>query len=129
MVAGSGRLRGSPKAVELAPVPGMFPALELPRASLMFLEVLDPKPVPILSRIASSSAPDTLARCFFNGLPRNPPPFRAPLIALDDSRPLVREDDSGGVVDRFDGCGWVSPEGGVFVASPLLLEDSEAAEC
>lgn len=98
-------MRGSPNIDEFAPVPGMFPALEVPRASLMFLEMLDAKPVPMRSRMASSSAPDTLARCFFNGLPKNPPPFKAPLIDRDDSRPLVREEDSGGVVDRFDACG------------------------
>lgn len=123
-MAGSGRLRGSPKAVEVAPVPGMFPAPELPKASLMFFDT----PVSILLLIESSSAPDTLARCFFSGLPINAP-FRAPLIALDDSSPLVRlEDASGGVVDRLDD-GWVSPEAGVFVVSPLLLEDKDAAEC
>lgn len=123
-MAGSGRLRGSPKAVEVAPVPGICPALELPKASLMFFDT----PVSILLLIESSSAPDTLARCFFSGLPINEP-FSAPLIALDDSSLLVRlEDASGGVVDRLDD-GWVSPEAGVFVVSPLLLEDKDAAEC
>lgn len=102
----------------------MFPALELPKASVMFFDT----PVSILLLIASSSAPDTLARCFFNGLPTNAP-FRAPLIAFDDSSPLIlAEDASGGVVDRLDD-GRVLPEAGAFAASLLLLEDKDAAEC
>lgn len=77
--------------------------------------------------MALSSAPDTLARCFFRGLPTNPP-FRALFAALDDSgASAAAADASGGVVEGFDD-GWVSPDAEVSVAFPLLL-DKDAAEC
>ena len=87
------------------------------------------KPDPIRFLMAFSSAPDTLARCFFRGLPAVSP-FAAFIAGLNRSDAEVAVADAvGGLVDKLDeGC-LASPEAEVFAASALVLPDKEAAEC
>lgn len=99
-------------------------ALELPRASVMFVD----KPDSIRFLMAFSSAPDTLARCFFRGLPAVSP-FAAFIAGLNRSDAEVAVADAVGLVDKLDEDCLASPEAEVFAASALVLPDKEAAEC
>lgn len=112
----------SPNAVEVVPKPVVSPALVLPKASLIFFDKLDP----IRFLMAFSSAPDTLARCFFRGLPAVSP-FSALIAGLDESGAPATGAFVVGADASDDDCA-VSP-GGVFVAPTLLPEDRDAAEC
>lgn len=109
----------------MVPSPVVAAAPELPKASVIFVD----KPDPIRFLMAFSSAPDTLARCFFRGLPAVSP-FAAFIAGLNRSDAEVAVADAvGGLVDKLDEDCLVSPEAEVSVASALLLPDKEAAEC
>lgn len=95
-------------------------SVEVPRTSL-----IRPEDSAIRRRRAFSSAVETLARCFFSGLPKNP---SGPLmVGTGCSGAAELGVAFGGVVDRSV-TGGVVPEAGVSVDSaPLPLKGS--AEC
>lgn len=92
----------------------------VPRTSL-----IRPEDSAIRRRRAFSSAVETLALCFFSGLPTNP---SGPLmVGIGCSGAAELAAAFGGVMDR-SGAGGVVPEAGVSVDSaPLPLKGS--AEC
>lgn len=85
--------------------------------------LVSPEPMRFLN--ASSSAPDTLALCFFKGLPTKSLPRESTAAFFVSAGPDRIPDGFGGVVDT----GGVEPAAGVleFVASPSPLTASD--EC
>lgn len=111
------RLRSIPK-VELL---GVDSGAEEPRTSLIL-----PEDSAIRRRSAFSSAVETLARCFFKGLPKA---SERSAVGCDGSGPDVDAVALGGVAERsFAGGVDPEPEAGVSVESPTLPPGG-SAEC
>lgn len=97
----------------------LFSFVPVPSTSLM-----RPEDSAMRRRRAFSSAVETLARCFFSGLPRKP--STASVLGWDFSGASVSVIVFGGVVDRSV-AGGVVPEAGVLAEFSLLEPGS--AEC